>query len=186
MDHNNWIRITVGELQRHKNGKPIYKELERHLRKESITDCFIVRSQHGIGENNEIRMNLLETSPLNNLPIVIDVIRNKEDLSLLSDKLQLTSGQVFEVLTLEQYHHVLLKVYVVERFHWFKPEIYQEIIELCKQNRLIWTTAYKGIGAVMIEVVGTIEEINFIIPSIQNIAPNSKMITIPVKIIENK
>lgn len=205
-----FVQITIGELEFSKN-KLLYKDFAEAFRQTgSAVSAF--RSVEGIGEHNEIRSLVLESVPFNNLPIIIETMQNERQSNTFWNDLigKMPRGNIVKTTVyrhvedesiMEEHPYLMLKIYLYDQWHLFKPSLHREILEILRQHELLWSTVQQGIygfgnhGAILkktafpqrapllIETVGPSASIRRLLPLLQSKLKNGLMITIPVEVV---
>jgi len=79
------LRIFIGESDQYK-GKPLYKYLIELFRKEGLAGATVLRGMTGFGKSSHLHTtSILRLS--SDLPIVIEVVDNKENIEKIKPKL---------------------------------------------------------------------------------------------------
>lgn len=151
------LRIVVGELEAGESQwKLLYTDLVKFLWKNGISGASVFRMDEGIGENGDLRSQVIEEIQFNNLPISIQVVDEKEKIEPLLPKIKekISHGELWNTpvyrivegeVPMNDQEYWMLKIYVKEESTWFSLPLYEEILRLLQKNHLIWSTISKGI-----------------------------------------
>lgn len=151
------LQIVLGELEGGDDaGELLFQEIFQTLRNHGFSGATGIRTNEGLGENNEFRSVVLEDISFNNLPIVIESVDERDKVRALLPELKkkIPHGEIVtmqairileEELLVNDDEYLMLKIYLKEQSHGFKLSNYEELLKLIRNYELIWSTITKGI-----------------------------------------
>ncbi|MCS7461937.1 DUF190 domain-containing protein [Paenibacillus doosanensis] len=151
------LRIVIGEFEEgDSEWEFLYKEIVQTLWNHGISGATVIRTDEGIGEDNEYRAVVLEDIAFNNLPIVIEAVDDKERIEAMLPELkkkiphgEIVTMQAIRILEedvpMDDQAHLMLKVYLKEQTHGLKTANYEDILGLFREHELIWSIVMRGI-----------------------------------------
>ncbi|MEB3101426.1 DUF190 domain-containing protein [Ferviditalea candida] len=203
------LQVIVGESQTNRKNKQVqHRNISKILMEQGFTNTTMMRSELGIGEQNDFRCQISETVQFDNLPIIIETtgsgFRIQKVIPRISE--QMESGNLFTVpvynlfkdsLPVKNTDFLLLKIFLFEKKHWFKPSLHYKVVRILGDHRLIWTNAVRGLKGpakkkrrffsfdptpIIIESVVPAKMINELIPKLKAIIQDEVVIAIPVHV----
>lgn len=210
------LKIAVGEFEKSKNKKLLYTDLVELLWGQGFSGVTVLRVDEGIDETNSWRVHLLEDTPFNNLPIIIETFEREDKIVSITSELKqmIPHGEITTTLAYEIFKealpvksdHFMLKIYLKEKSKGFGLSLYEEVFKILHEQGMIWSTVTRGIEGygtdhvihkksifslsaqvpILIESVGTREDVEKILPELQKRIHEGLVIAIPVNVILNR
>ncbi len=203
------LQVIVGEFQTNrKNNKTLHRNIWKLLLKQGFMNTTMVRSELGIGEKSDFRSQTAETVQFDNLPIIIETTASGYRIKQVIPHIkgQMGNGCLITVpgynlfkdpLTVKDTDFLLLKIYLFEKNHLFKPALHYKIIRLFGDHRLIWTSAVRGLKMpvkkkehffsmhptpIIIESIVPANILNELIPKLKEIVQDGVVIAMPIHV----
>ncbi|MFM1652951.1 DUF190 domain-containing protein [Brevibacillus sp. B_LB10_24] len=201
------LQIVVGEFEIGKDNRLLYRDIAQILQQTGFSDLTCIRADEGIGEKNDLRVLSFESIQLNNLPIAIETVEEEErieqpipELSHMIPHGKMITTPVYRLfaneLTLHDDEYVMLKIYTQAKGKWFGRKVHDDILEVFRENHLIWSTVIHGMDKpfsffssqrpVVIESIGTAGIVKKMIPELQKLIKEGLVIAIPIEVILNR
>lgn len=151
------LRIVFGEMETGgSEWRSLYQELVHLLWSHGLSGATLVRTDEGIGEDNDPRDFVVEDIRFNNLPIVIEAVDDKKLIEAILPELKakIPHGEIStmeairileEEMSLNGQDYLMVKVYIKEKSHGLQSPLYEELLQLFHDHELIWSTITRGI-----------------------------------------
>jgi len=208
------LRIVVGEFESDKKShQPAYQVILKLLWRKGFAGATVFRSTEGLDAEGNLRTFILEDVQFNNLPIMIETVDKTELVESVIDDIQKHNPDglvmIFPVTKpfeeewiMKDYEHLALKIFIKDESKWLETPLYDQLLFLFREKKLIWSTITKAIegfgkdhviqkdklfslsshAPVVVECIGEAKVIQEILPEIKKRVKEGLVISYPVKV----